>query len=94
MKKYAVLFVLVAVWIFPGFLQAEDEKRNDQSITTMDEVVVTATKTKEKRKDIPNSMIVMDKTDIQESTAKSVGELLANEPGIDWRTRGNYGGAA
>ena len=89
-----VFWGCLAIYFFSGFCWAGDIKSNDQSITTMDEVVVTATKTKEKRKDIPNSMTIMDKTDIQESTAKSVGELLANEPGIDWRTRGNYGGAA
>ncbi|MBW2742490.1 MAG: TonB-dependent receptor, partial [Deltaproteobacteria bacterium] len=61
---------------------------------TMEEVVVTATKTKEKRKDIPNAVIIMDEMDIQESPANSLGELLANELGIDWRTYGNYGGAA
>ena len=35
----------------------------------------------------------MDEKDIQMSGAKSIGELLANEPGIDWQTYGNYGGA-
>ena len=61
---------------------------------TLEEVVVSATKTAEKRKDIPNAVIIKDDMDIQESTAYSIGELLANEPGIDWRTYGNYGGAA
>ena len=60
----------------------------------MDEVVVTATKTTEKRRDIPNAVILMDDTDIQASPAKSLGELFANELGVDWRTYGNYGGAA
>lgn len=60
----------------------------------MDEVVVTATKTPEKRKDIPNAVILFDKKDIQASGAKSIGEFLANEPGIDWKTYGNYGGAS
>lgn len=60
----------------------------------MDEVVVSATKTKEKRKDIPNTVVIKDEIDIKESPANSVGELLANELGIDWRTYGNYGSAA
>jgi len=60
----------------------------------MDEVVVTATKTTEKRRDIPNAVILMDDTDIQASPAKSLGELFANELGVDWRTYGDYGGAA
>jgi outer membrane receptor protein involved in Fe transport len=67
--------------------------RADEMVT-MDTVVVTATKTKEKRKDISNSMVVKDETDIQEAPADNLGELLANEPGIDWRTYGDYGGAS
>ncbi|MHB8138465.1 MAG: TonB-dependent receptor [Smithellaceae bacterium] len=60
----------------------------------MDEVVVSATKIPSTRKDIPNAVIIKDKMDIQTSGAKSIGELLANEPGIDWQTYGNYGGAS
>ncbi len=60
----------------------------------LDDIIVTATKIPEKRKDIPNAVTIMDKKDIQASGAKSIGELLANEPGIDWQTYGNYGGAA
>lgn len=60
----------------------------------MDEVIVTATKTEEKVGDVPNAVVIKDFIDIEESPALSVGELLANEPGLDWRTRGNYGGAS
>jgi outer membrane cobalamin receptor len=67
--------------------------RADQKVT-MDTVVVTATKTEEKRKDISNSMVIKDIADIQEAPADNLGELLANEPGIDWRTYGDYGGAS
>ncbi len=59
----------------------------------MDEVVVTATKTAEKRRDIPNAVIIKDDVDIEEAPTRSLGEVLANEPGVDWRTQGNYGGA-
>ncbi|WP_084312290.1 TonB-dependent receptor plug domain-containing protein [Desulfobulbus elongatus] len=62
--------------------------------TVMDEVVVTATKTEETRRAIVNSVVLKDAYDIEEAPATSLGALLANEPGIDWRTRGNYGGAA
>lgn len=70
---------------------ADDEKRETK--VTMDEVVVTATKTKEKRKDVANSVIVLGNEEIEASPATSVGDLLGNELGTDWRTRGNYGGA-
>lgn len=60
----------------------------------MDEVVVTATRTEEKRSEIPNAVLVLNRYDIEESPANGIGELLAGELGVDWRTRGNYGGAA
>jgi outer membrane cobalamin receptor len=66
----------------------------EEDAVTMEEVVVTATKTEEKRKDVPNAVVIMDKTEIEESPATTVGELLANELGVDLRTYGNYGGAA
>lgn len=74
---------------------AEDVPGNNEYDTTvtMDTIVVSATKTEEKRKDVPNAVIVLDEMDIEESPAKSIGELLANELGIDWRTYGDYGGA-
>jgi iron complex outermembrane receptor protein len=75
----------------PGLAQAEEEQKE---VVTLEEIVVTATKTEEQRKDIPNAVIIMDEIDIQESPANSLGELLANELGIDWRTYGNYGGAS
>ncbi len=62
-------------------------------MAVMDEVVVTATKTEEKRKDIPNAVVLVDAFDLQESSARTLGEYLSGEPGIDWRTYGNYGGA-
>jgi len=91
MKKWISVLVPLALLAFPNSSLAE--KENSQSLTTLEEVVVTATKTEERRKDIPNSVILIDEIDIEESSAKSLGELLANELGIDWRTYGNYGGA-
>jgi outer membrane cobalamin receptor len=73
--------------------RAGEDVGSQEKAVMMEEVVVTATKTPEKRRDIPNSVIIVDKKDIQASGAKTIGELLSNELGIDWRTRGNYGGA-
>ena len=93
MVKSMIVFIMLVLLAFPNVGLSEEEKGNSQPLTTLEEIVVTATKTEEKRKDIPNSVILMDKIDIEESSAKSLGELLANEPGIDLRTYGNYGGA-
>lgn len=92
MKKCWIVWAcLMAFAVTETALAASEPEQTDH---TMDEVVVTATKKKEKRKDISNAVVVVDAMDIEESTAKSLGELLANQPGVDWRTRGNYGGAA
>ncbi len=65
-----------------------------QEKVTMDTVVVSATKTAEQRRDVPNSMVVKDAVEIQEAPADNLGQLLASEAGIDWRTYGDYGGAS
>ena len=86
---WVLVYVILTTPVFAGAATDEAQK----SVITLDEVVVSATKTPEKRKDIPNAVIIMDNRDIQASGAKTIGELLANEPGIDWQTYGNYGGA-
>jgi len=93
MKKKIYMSLALAALISCGRVQAEEIIQNN-AIPTMGEVVVTATKTDEQRRDVSNAVILKDEYEIIESSAQSVGELLANEPGIDWRTRGNYGGAA
>ena len=80
------LFFLPPLW-------ADEDGAEVQKALVMDEIVVTATKTEEKRKEVPNAVIVKDVVHIQESPARGVGELLANEPGVDWRTYGDFGGA-
>ena len=86
---WVLVYVILTTSVFAGAATDGSQK----SVITLDEVVVSATKTPEKRKDISNAVIIMDNKDIQASGAKSIGELLANEPGIDWQTYGNYGGA-
>ena len=85
-RVVAIGMGLIILGLAPG-LRAEEK-------VIMDEVVVTATKTEEQRKDVPNSMVVKDAEDIQEAPADNLGQLLANETGIDWRTYGDYGGAS
>jgi outer membrane cobalamin receptor len=92
MKKWLLSVVIgVLVWSVVGSA-SEASWENGEFI--LEDTVVTATKTEEQRADIPNSVILMDKTDIEESTAESLGELLGNELGIDWRTYGGFGGAS
>lgn len=87
-NKELILASMMA--LVPSLSAAAEE----ETTTVMDEVVVTATKTKETRKEIANSVVLKEAFDIEEAPASSLGEVLANEPGIDWRTYGNYGGAS
>ncbi|HOP46282.1 MAG TPA: TonB-dependent receptor [Desulfobacteraceae bacterium] len=92
MKKLIVLkMIFMGMILWPFICLSQPERLNSE--TVLDEVVVTATKTEKKRKEVPNSVIILDQFDIQDSPAKSLGELLANEAGIDWRTQGDFGGA-
>lgn len=93
MRKLLALGIGLIMLVVPGPSASAEEGKQETKVT-MDEVVVTATKTDEKRKDLPHSVIVVDDMDIEASPATSVGDLLGNELGMDWRTRGNYGGAA
>ena len=94
MKKYALVLFVWLFTVLPAVGQEEGKEKDVELTRTLDEVVITDTKTEEKRKDISNSVVIIDEMDIQESPATSLGELLDNELGLDWRTRGDYGGAA
>ena len=85
MKKWLVsLFVGIGLAL-PLSLPASAGETESEGLTVLDEIVVTATKTEEKRKDVPNAVILKDAMDIKDSGATSLGDLLGNEMGIDWR---------
>jgi len=88
-----LLFVVIGVLAWPAVgSSSETDWKNGEFI--LEDTVITATKTEEQRADIPNSLILIDEMEIEESAAESLGELLGNELGIDWRTYGGYGGAS
>jgi iron complex outermembrane receptor protein len=88
MKKFILLFLFV--FALPESSNAIEGNRD---VVMLEEIVVTATKTEERRQDVPNSVITINEADIQESPAQSLGELLSNELGIDLRDQGDYGGS-
>jgi outer membrane cobalamin receptor len=88
MNKKVFLVVMAGLLRSRGLLAEEQPKS-----FIGEEMVVSAMKTENKRRDIPNSVIVIDETSIKASSAQHLGELLANRVGIDLNTYGNYGGA-
>jgi outer membrane cobalamin receptor len=92
MKRMSCLITCVVLLCPARSVLAEEPPR--RPIPTLDEVVVSATKTEEKRKDVPNAVILIGREDIEESPARDLGHVLSNEMGLDLRTYGNYGGAS
>jgi len=80
--------------MLPGAAWSAGEDQDKKDFYTLDQIIVSATKTEERRGDVSNSVIMIDRDDIAGSTAKSLGDMLGNEAGIDLRTRGDYGGAS
>ena len=70
MKKCLGCLAVCMVLAVPGVNQAEDVQKDKKIVSTMEEVVVTATKTEEKRKNIPNSVVIKDAMDIEDLVDK------------------------
>jgi iron complex outermembrane receptor protein len=82
MKKWMGCLVILIALILPGFSQAEDEKINETPEATMQEVVVTATRQEEKISSVPANATVITETDIKNSTAYDIPDLLRNQVGV------------
>lgn len=76
MKKWFSLLVILGFLVLPGSGMAQEEK---DSVTALDEVVVTASRVAEKKKEITVNVTIIDEQEIQMSTARDLGELLAQK---------------
>lgn len=75
MKKWFFLCLGVAVLALPGFSEAKE-------IEEIEEVVVTASRVKEPKKEITTNVSVIDQDAIKISSARNLGDLLAERAGI------------
>ena len=91
MRKLLIYSLLVTL-VLPASVFAGEGVNS--SITTLEEVVVSATKIEEQRKDVPNAVVLYDEFDIKDLPSIGIGDLLANDLGLDWRTQGDSGGAS
>ncbi|MBW1724396.1 MAG: TonB-dependent receptor [Deltaproteobacteria bacterium] len=82
MNRLIGCLVIFIALILPGFSQAEDEKKDETSETTMEEVVVTATRQAEKISSVPANVSVITENDIKNSTARDIPDLLRTQAGI------------
>src|SRR3989337_46002 len=83
MKKVFVVLCGVLGLLMPGPIYAENVK--------MDEVVVTATRSEALRSQIPASVTVISRKEIEEGQAATLSELLRDVPGLDVVQQGGAG---
>jgi len=82
MKRWIGFLVILIALMFPGLSQAQDDKKNEPSVTTLDEIVVTATRQEEKISSVPANVTVVTETDIKNSTAYDIPDLLRSQVGV------------
>ena len=93
MKLKHAVWILMMMFLTGFFLPypvvAEDMGIEDteakSSTYKLDEVVVTATRKEEKIKNLPGSVDVVTRAEIEQSDAKEVPELLKSIPGVTFR---------
>ncbi|MBI5406098.1 MAG: TonB-dependent receptor [Nitrospirae bacterium] len=83
MKRMLVVLCCALGLLMPGPIYAENVK--------MDEVVVTATRTEALRSQIPASVTVISRKEIEEGQAATLSELLRDVPGLDVVQQGGAG---
>lgn len=76
MKKWLSLFVFFNVLSLLGLSFAQTGEKTDESSITLEEVIVTATRQKEKLSSVPANVTVITEKDIKNSSAKNIPELL------------------
>ena len=82
MKKFVLLICLLGLIFANGGLALAEEKEKEIGVIKLEEIVVTATRTERKIKDIPAGVTVITREEIEESNAKSALEILKKVPGI------------
>ncbi|MBU3950001.1 MAG: TonB-dependent receptor [Proteobacteria bacterium] len=92
MKRSLFALLLAGMFFLPGILDAQDEKKNEDGIISMKEVVVSVTRTETTLDKIGgNSVTVITEEDIEARKQNSVEEILKTVPGIDLVSNGGPG---
>ncbi|MCD6153819.1 MAG: TonB-dependent receptor, partial [Syntrophobacterales bacterium] len=94
MKKFVGVFVVLALLILPGFSNAKEEEKGKESVTTMEEVVVTASRLEEPLKYSPDSVTIVTSEEIKKKGKQTVIDVLRDVPGISISQNGSFGGSA
>lgn len=85
MMKKLVMVILFALLILPGLSFAQEDKPGEESITKIEDVVVTATRTEKSKSEVFADVDILTDKDIQASTANNVDDIIRRLGGVDIR---------
>ncbi len=76
MKKLVCCVIVITALMLPGVVQAQEDVKGENSISMLEETVVTAGRVEEKKKEITSNITVIDEEEIKMSSATDLGNLL------------------
>jgi len=76
MKNLVCCVIVVTALMLPGAVQAQEDVKDENSISLLEETVVTAGRVEEKKKEITSNITVIDEEEIKNSSATDLGDLL------------------
>jgi len=95
MKRRAVICIVAFLLLWPGLIIADEVKEKEKAKETkkeeieMEEIVVTATRTEKPLKEVPASVSVVTKEDIEKRNVQAVDQAINTLPGVfDKRGKG------
>lgn len=87
-------FLVVLMWIMSLVLSRMGWAEEEEGVTKLEKVVVTATRTPHLLKDVPVETVVITREDIEKSSAQTISDLLGYTPGIFVRADDTPGASA
>ena len=81
MKKFFVVSMLLTILAIPGFSKAQEGKK---AITTLEEVVVTATKYETEQMETPAFVTVITAEELKKTGGRSLVEALRTISGLGY----------
>lgn len=82
MKKRMVVFVILVIIALPGFSQSAEGGEDKEALVTMEEVVVTGTRSAQEVEKIPAHVAIITTDQIKASGAQSVPDVLRSLGGV------------
>lgn len=73
--RISLLLILILL-ILPGQVFADKKAEPEKPATQIDEMVVTASRVKEKKIELTSNISIIDEKDIKSSSAADLGDLL------------------